>query len=65
MKTGKKKSINVIELGKHVACLASSINTEISRKTYFKITPMFYHKSGSELRLEQQQKMKLLTTTNF
>jgi hypothetical protein len=65
MKTGKKKSINVIELGKHVACLASSINTEISRQTYFKITPMFYHKSGSELRLEQQQRTKLLTLSNY
>ena len=61
----KNIKVQVIELGKHVACLASSINTEISKQAYFNITPKFYHKSGSELRLEQQQKMKLLTTTNF
>lgn len=57
----KLNKATVIELGKHVACLASSINTEISKKAYFSITPKFYHKSGSELRLEQQQKMKLIT----
>lgn len=57
----KNVKVQVIELGKHVACLASSINTEISKKAYFSITPKFYHKSGSELRLEQQQKIKLIT----
>lgn len=57
----KLNKAEVIELGKYVACLASSINTEISKKAYFNITPKFYHKSGSELRLEQQQKMKLIT----
>lgn len=61
MKTGKKRNINVIELGKHVACLASSIHTEISSKAYHAITPRFYHKSGSELRLEEQQRIKLLS----
>ena len=61
MKTGKKRNINVIELGKHVACLASSIHTEISSKAYHAITPKFYHKSGSELRFEEQQRIKLLS----
>jgi hypothetical protein len=61
MKSFNKKKAEVIELGRHIACLASSINTEISKKAYFSITPKFYHKSGSELRLEQQQKMKLIT----
>lgn len=61
MKTGKKRNITVIELGKHVACLASSIHTEISKKAYHAITPRFYHKSGSELRLEEQQRVKLLS----
>jgi hypothetical protein len=56
----KLNKSTVIELGKHVACLASSINTEISKKAYFSITPKFYHKSGTELRMEQQQKMKLI-----
>lgn len=57
----KLNKATVIELGKHVACLASSINTEISKKAYFSITPKFYHKSGTELRMEQQQKMKLIS----
>ena len=57
----KLNKSQVIELTKHVACLASSVNTEISKKAYFSITPKFYHKSGTELRMEQQQKMKLIT----
>ena len=57
----KLNKSTVIELTKHVCCLESSINTEISKKAYFSITPKFYHKSGTELRMEQQQKMKLIS----
>lgn len=62
----KKKKSQVFELEPLVACLASSIDTNISKKAYFSLTPKFYHKSGAELRLESQQQVKLLTATlNF
>jgi hypothetical protein len=61
MKNFKRKAAEVIEIEPLVACLKSAINVEISRKAYFSITPKFYHKSGSELRLEEQQRTKLLT----
>ena len=56
-----KKKTQVIELEPLVACLASAVDVNISKKAYFSLTPRFYHKSGRELKLEQQQKMKLLT----
>ena len=60
MKNFKKKVTNVIEIEPLVACLESSINVTISRKAYFYITPKFYHKSGTELRMEESQRTKLL-----
>jgi hypothetical protein len=59
----KKKKSQVFELEPLVACLASSIDVHISKKAYFSLTPKFYHKSGAELRLEQQQQIKLLTAS--
>lgn len=60
MKNFKKRITNVIEIEPLVACLESSINVKISRKAYFSITPKFYHKSGTELRMEESQRTKLL-----
>lgn len=61
MKNFKRKVTNVIEIEPLVACLASSVDVTISKKAYFAITPKFYHKSGTELRMEEQQRMKLIT----
>lgn len=62
MKRIKNKS-EVVELQPLVACLKSmaSKNIEISKQAFFRLTPKFYHKSGSELRLEEQQRIKLIT----
>jgi len=56
--------IQVIELQPLVACLlgyehikAGPLERSLSRK--------FYHKSGIQLKLEQEQKVKLLTLKNF
>lgn len=61
MKNFKRKVTNVIELEPLVACLASSVDVTISKKAYFSITPKFYHKSGTELRMEESQRTKLIT----
>lgn len=61
MKNFKKKITNVIELKPLVACLKSSVDLTISKQAYYSLTPKFYHKSGTELRLEQSQRTKLLT----
>jgi len=57
----KKRTTSVVEVEKHVASLESHINIEVSRQGYFRITPKFYHKSGTELRLEESQRTKLIT----
>lgn len=59
MAFGKKKP-TVIEVEKHVACLPGYENKNIG-EVYKKLTRVFYHKSGSELRLEHEQKTKLIT----
>jgi hypothetical protein len=61
MKNFKRRVTNVIELEPLVACLASSVDVTISKKAYFSITPKFYHKSGTELRMEESQRTKLIT----
>jgi len=60
LKKSKKKS-QIVEIDKFCACLPGHEEVTISKKTYFNITPRFYHKSGSELRLEQSQRTKLIT----
>lgn len=54
---GKKS--NVIELQPLVACLKGQEHISPGPLVR-KLTRRFYHKSGSELRLEQEQKIKLL-----
>lgn len=54
----------VIELQPLVACLKGHEDVTpgpIVRR----LTRKFYHKSGSELRLEQEQKIKLLTISTL
>jgi hypothetical protein len=60
MKNFKRRVTNVIEIEPLVACLASSVDVTISKRAYFSITPKFYHKSGTELRMEESQRTKLL-----
>jgi hypothetical protein len=58
------KRSNVVELQPLVACLKGHENVSpgpIVRR----LTRRFYHKSGSELRLEQEQKIKLLTMSDL
>ena len=54
-----KSKVKVIEVQPLVACLigCQDINPGPMRK---RLTKKFYHKSGTELRLEVQQKIKLL-----
>lgn len=56
---GKKS--NVVELQPRVACLKGQEHINPGPLVR-RLTRRFYHKSGSELRLEQEQKIKLLTT---
>jgi hypothetical protein len=56
---GKKS--NVVELQPRVACLKGQEHISPGPLVR-RLTRRFYHKSGSELRLEQEQKIKLLTT---
>jgi hypothetical protein len=61
-----RKKSQVLELEPLVACLASRVEASISKKAYFSLTPKFYHKSGAELKLEDSQRVKLLTASiNF
>ena len=52
-----------VELGHHLCVLASYVNDaeKIGYKPKSRLTKAFYHKSGTELRLEASQKMKLIT----
>lgn len=55
---------NVVELQPLVACLKGQEHVSpgpIVRR----LTRKFYHKSGSELKLEQEQQIKLLTTKDL
>ncbi len=55
----RKVAIKKVELEPLVASLASRVDAKISKKAYFSLTRKFYHKSGNELRLEREQKIKL------
>ncbi len=56
----RKKKILIMEPQKFVACLPNYEN--ISAGPMVKnLKRIFYHKSGTELRLEASQKIKLLT----
>jgi hypothetical protein len=58
------KRSNVVELQPLVACLKGQEHVSpgpIVRR----LTRKFYHKSATELRLEQEKQIKLLTTNNF
>jgi hypothetical protein len=52
-----------IELSKHLCVLASYAdnNEIIGYQPKSRLTKAFYHKSGTELRLEASQKVKLIT----
>lgn len=52
----------VVEPFPLVCCLPGHENVMPKKGVLKQLTPKFYHKSGSELRLEQEQKIKLLTT---
>ena len=58
----KQRNLGV-ELAQHLCVLASYANDEekIGYQPKSRLTKAFYHKSGTELRLEASQKMKLLT----
>lgn len=58
----KKRDLSV-ELAQHLCILASyaNDNEKINYKPKSRLTKIFYHKSGTELRLEASQKMKLIT----
>jgi hypothetical protein len=59
-----RRKPNVIELQPLVACLKGHEDVNpgpIVRR----LTRKFYHKSGSELRFEQEQQVKLLTIGNL
>ena len=59
----KKRDLS-IELAQHLCVLASYANNNneiIGYQPKSRLTKVFYHKSGTELRLEAQQKMKLIT----
>ncbi len=53
-----KRNRLVVETEKLVGCLPGYENFNFQTK--MKMTPKFYHKSGSELRLEYEQRTKLL-----
>jgi len=58
------KRSNVVELQPLVACLKGQEHVSpgpIVRR----LTRKFYHKSATELRLEQEQKVKLLTVSTL
>jgi hypothetical protein len=52
-----------VELSKHLCVLASyaNDNEKIGYQPKSRLTKTFYHKSGTELRLEASQKVKLIT----
>ena len=52
-----------VELSKHLCVLASYAdnNEIIGYQPKSRLTKAFYHKSGTELRLEASQKVKLIT----
>jgi hypothetical protein len=52
--------IKIIEQEKFVACLPGYENVHIG-DSIKKIKPRFYHKSGTELRLELEQRIKQLS----
>jgi hypothetical protein len=54
------KKVTIIEIAPLVCSLPGKENASAEEGILRKITRRFYHKSGSELRLEQAQKIKLL-----
>jgi hypothetical protein len=54
------KKITIIEISPLVCSLPGKENSTAEEGILRKLTRRFYHKSGSELRLEQSQKVKLL-----
>lgn len=63
MLRNKRKSV-AVEIEPLVACLPGYENQTLPKGIYHRLTPKFYHKSGTELRLEQEQKTKLITWSN-
>jgi hypothetical protein len=53
---------SVIEIHPLVCCLPGHENVMPEKGILKKLTRKFYHKSGAELRLEAEQKIKLLPT---
>ena len=54
------KKINIVEISPLVSSLPGKETATAETGILRKLTRRFYYKSGSELRLEQEQKMKLL-----
>ena len=54
------KKVTIVEISPLVCSLPGKENVSAEEGILRKITRRFYHKSGSELRLEQEQKIKLL-----
>jgi hypothetical protein len=59
-KPNRKKEIPVIEVNELVACLPGYENVTAGAVVK-RLTPKFYHRSGTELRLELEQRTKLIT----
>ncbi len=60
----KLKNRNLgVEISQHLCILASyaNDNEKIGYQPKSRLTKKFYHKSGTELRLEASQKMKFIT----
>jgi hypothetical protein len=57
-----RKPVTVVEPFPLVCCLPGHENVMPEQGVLRKLTRKFYHKSGMELRLEEEQRIKLLPT---
>lgn len=53
-------SKNIIETEKLVACLPGYENKNVEKSLYFRLTKRFYHRSGTQLKFEAEQRQKLI-----
>lgn len=58
----RRIKIKVVEPFPLVCCLPGHENVMPEKGILNKLTRKFYHKSGTELKLEQEQQIKLLST---
>lgn len=60
MQRNRSKKAEVVELQPLVACLPGYESVNAPDTLIKRLRPRFYHKSGIELRLEMEQRTKLL-----